>query len=231
MVNECFSGILQPGNQYGGAAKDAPKQREVGVKKVLTFCGSLAFLIGVSGGANADAIQDFGTISVPGFVNDGVNDGKTRADAMILDHFEDQYLFAVSPSANIDELTSVINAGDPEINLNTFVVELWESDTAGSANETTLLATGVQRAAPSTDIFDLFFAGLVPSVQYFINVEYDLLATSSNYTELINLSWAPLPLPLAAVLFLSALAGLVGFSRIRRRRVVTERLLGPEARQ
>ncbi len=187
------------------------------MKKITTFCASLVLVLVVSGGARAFVVDTFGTIPVPS--------APILGNQPAAGGFTEEFLFKTSIDAFVVELTAVAGAG---IDLTTFGVEVVTSVVDAAATPGILLATGVQRAAPDDDIFDIAafkvdgvgttIAGVITLGQHFVRATGTQSGTG-NYS--VQLTVSQIPLPPAAILFLSALAGLVGFSRIRRRKVAT----------
>ncbi len=93
------------------------------MKKIIPFCAAVALVLIVSGGAKAVVITDLGTIPVPGDANTA---STPAADAA----FVEEFLFKVALEAFVVELSAVLN---PNINLNTFLVEVFTSTVDGTA--------------------------------------------------------------------------------------------------
>ena len=68
-----------------------------------------------------------------------------------------------------------------------------------------------------TDIYAVIAVVAAFPIRYFIDVTA-VAGTTGTYS--LQLTTSAVPIPPAAILFLSALAGLAGFSRIRRRKAV-----------
>ena len=218
------------GNQFGGASRGAPKrQREVRVKKIITFCASLVLVLGVSSGASAAFISALGLVTSLTSIN-AITHFALVDVGLGLGVFEDDYSFSVpGPSSQ----TTVVAIGfdtnppgsplPPDVFISPLTVEIHPSIAfGGSIFSTTIvpLADGSNDTATINALlaggtsFGLRITGTV------IDVTIPFISFPGGSTS-YNGSIAVIPLPPAAVLFLSALAGLAGFSRIRRRKAVT----------
>ncbi len=193
-------------------------------KRILTFCASLAFLLVISGGVDATIVRDFtlggaeitpsaGVIPVPG------SKGTTVTPVGTFTH---ELLFRVASNADLLQATLASPAGF--LGGAAATVTLFQEDTPFGPPLTTVAGAfggaGSVVASFATvlgnDVYSLTaqLAGI--PARYFIRVAG---TTSGTGTYSVQLTTTTVPLPPAVVLFLSALAGLAGFSRIRRRKV------------
>ena len=196
------------------------------MKKIIPVCAALALLLGVSSGASAAVVFDFsvsgaaapGPIPVPGTDSVTIN---VAAGAVT-----DEVLFTIAAPAQLISGTLIVPttffvAGAPG------GVRLFEQVggvadlTAGEGGDDILLATAVPVIGPINDnySFTASLASILPTFYVSVKGAFAAPPPTGSYSVQLNLL-LPVPIPPAAILFLSALAGLAGFSRIRRRREV-----------
>ena len=198
------------------------------MKKIIPFCASLVLLLGVSSGASAAFIGPLGLVtsltSIPAITHFALVDVGLGVGV-----FEDDYSFSVpGPLTN----TTVVAIGfdtnppgsplPPDVFISPLTVEIHPSIAfGGSIFSTTIVpvadgsndtATIVALLAGATT-FGLRITGTI------VDATVPAIVAPGGSTA-YNGSIQVIPLPPAAILFLSALAGLAGFSRIRRRRKV-----------
>ncbi len=207
------------------------------MKKIVPFCTGLAFLLAVSGGANAALAPvptftlDLGTISgTTAFANIfDTDDGITNPFP-----FSDVYLYKPVSSA-----TSVSTATTFQVvirNISSFTGWIY----VGVPTGTLVASQALFDLAPAgTAFFNLTALGGTACVPGLLTCTINMSALTAggaqhflHFTGTADGSQGPdnvfgdyagtitVPIPPAAVLFLSALAGLAGFSRIRRRKAV-----------
>ena len=202
------------------------------MKKSITFCTSLAFLLGISSGANAGLVSDFtsGALSTitPSFGTLGVPDSKGTVISPALNStITHQLIFdlATAPALLIAG-TLVTGAGFLTVSgggVGPAVVTLFQEKTAMAGMDppvsepafTPVVATFSTDGVNDVYSISTTLTMAVPT-RFFIDVDADTGPGGIYSLQLTTL--LPIPLPPAAVLFLSALAGLAGFSRIRRRK-------------
>lgn len=217
-------------------SEDAPKaKREVRVKKLLTVCTSLVFLLGVSGGAKATFFPTFSDSTTLAVIQGteffsqsfDTNDvlGNTLADPSFV--FEDIWIFEIVIPTTIKVISAASSTQFAGEHITSFRGEIY-SGLFTDATPTVIADDSGSPIAcvPGVDLCKITFPTLqLAAGDYFLR----LLGTAdgpgspgadpnifANYTGFIT----AVPLPPAAILFLSALAGLAGFSRIRRRKAV-----------
>ena len=206
------------------------------MKKIIPFCASLALLLGVSGGANA-ALFPTSTFSTDlGTVTGTTPFGNVfDTDDGIANPFTFSDVFEYTPVAGTTTSIAVATTFQVVVrNITGFVGRLYTGEFGGSE----VISQALFDAAPGSSFFALTVAtacvasGLtctinmtaptVGGVQHFMH----FVGTADGSGDQDNVfgdyaGTITVPLPPAVVLFLSALAGLVGFSRIRRRKAVT----------
>ena len=206
------------------------------MKKIIPFCASLAYLLGVSAGANAAIVGSLGNLALGsvttvsrtavGFSPFTIPPG---GEAPFAPGFQDDYSFTVAApiaggsTAGATSQFAVLPAGDTSII--GFKVE-WFEDLDGPAVNAVAgeqdpdVSLGMATEATPGGGLSFIVAGLSSTKDYFLRVTGASL-TGSGFGSYDGTIIIAIPIPPAAVLFLSALAGLAGFSRIRRRRVAT----------
>ncbi len=192
------------------------------MKKIITFCASLAFLLGISSGANALIVHDFTvtdgvSLAVPGAT------GTTEFPAP--GAISDQLLFdlatapAILISGTLVTPTGFLTAVTVTLHQETAASTLAMTDPPVSDGGAFTPVVAGFSTDGLVDTYSLTaLLSLALPVRYFIDVTATA-GSGGNYQVSLT-TVLPVPIPPAAVLFLSALAGLAGFSRIRRRKAV-----------
>ena len=194
------------------------------MKKIITFCASLAFLLGAVGGAGASVVTDFtfdpggSVIPVPGSASTSIDIAVGAAPLVR----SDQHLFDVAEPAQLLEGTLVLPTGWFSGTVRLFQLVGAIDAVPGAVDDIFLkLATLNVNIPAGSDSFGLVQTlSLGSPPRYYVTLDGTFAANiTGNYS--VQLNTLPIPLPPAVVLFLSALAGLAGISRIRRRKAAT----------
>lgn len=203
------------------------------MKKVLTFCASLVLALGVSSGANAAFISALGLVTGLTAINAITHFALIDPDGagpLATGEFEDDYSFSVPGPVS---QTTVVAIGfdtnppgsplPPDVFISPLTVEIHPSIAFGGAIFTTTIVPLADGSNDTATINALLAGGTSFGLRitgFIVDATSPALPFPGGSTS-YNGSIQVIPLPPAAVLFLSALAGLAGFSRIRRRKAQT----------
>ena len=198
----------------------------------LGFCALLC----VSQISNAEIVANLGTLPIGSSevvscntspsctTTTGTSGGQLPANTAGPDTFTHQIIFAVSSSSDTIASTQVLD--NTSIDVANMTVQLFElaggSPTSVGATATlgALLATAASNTFLFTTNFALSYSGLDPAKTYAIQITgsgQGVQKDTASYGQQISIV-APVPLPPAFLLLGAALAGLVGFARMRRQR-------------
>jgi len=156
----------------------------------------------------------------------GTSGGQLPANTPGADPFSHQIIFRVAQTSDTIASTQVLD--NTSIDVANMTVQLFElaggSATAVGATATlgALLATALSNTFFTTTNFFLTYAGLDPAKTYAIQITgagQGVQKANASYAETISIV-APVPLPPALMLFAAAIAGLIGFARVRRNRAI-----------
>lgn len=176
----------------------------------------LAMAFGMTSRASAVVVNDFGLrdVSTTGTDTFGYVQSHTPSETP----FADDYLFRVNTGALVTFELQVNNSQGRLIDVTTGSPGIFTAQLlAGGAP----IGSGVYATQNGTNgtTFTLAFADLQTGITYTLEVLGTVLGQAGGtYTFSANLS--QVPLPAAVWLLLSALAGLVGMTRVRRRPAV-----------
>jgi len=173
--------------------------------------------------AHAEVVGNWGTLTIGDAQTQSCNQtncstlvGTTLAGAKLpaAGAFSHQVTFKVDlESAAVSSIQILIPAA---FSIATVSYTLWSNPVdlalGGVPAGATLLATGAAQVGPPAS-FVLGYSGLVAGVQYFVQIQGQVTGTNASYASQIALT--AVPLPPAVFLLAAALAGLIGFARVR----------------
>jgi hypothetical protein len=182
--------------------------------------------------SQAEIVANLGTLpigsadSVTCALNCTTTAGTALGSLPVSGQFTHQIIFRTSAPANTISSTQILD--NSTIDVANLTVQLFEwaggSTVPGPANTATLgalLATAIPNTFITTTNFFLSYAGLDPAKTYVIQLlglGGGVLDPGASYSQQVRLVPAAVPLPPALFLLGAALAGLVGFARMRRQR-------------